>query len=104
MKEEKFSKQYWIDKYKILDDEYFNVVAELQKENKRLKEELTIRDEALKLACEEIDSCMDCDKFNCRKEPYNETHNCIECKEYGLREKYLSRYFIEQAKEKHFKS
>lgn len=62
-----------------------------------LEEELTIYKRALELACVNV-NCMDCCYFNCRKEPYNEKHNCIECGELGLTQKHLSKYFLDQAK------
>lgn len=60
---------------------------------------LTIYKQALELACFNVD-CMYCSNFECRKEPYNEKHNCIECGELGLTQKHLSKYFLDLAKEK----
>lgn len=62
-------------------------------------EQLAIYKRALELACFNVD-CMYCNNFECRKEPYNEKHNCIECGELGLTQKHLSKYFLDLAKEK----
>lgn len=59
--------------------------------------ELAIYKRALELACVNV-NCMDCCHFNCRKEPYNEKHNCIECHALGLTQKHLSKYFLDKAK------
>lgn len=54
---------------------------------------------ALELACFNVD-CMYCTNFECRKEPYNEKHNCIEHRELGSTQKHLIKYFLDLAKEK----
>ena len=59
---------------------------------------LAIYKRALELACFNVE-CMYCTNFECRKEPYNEKHNCIERGELGLTQKHLSKYFLDLAKE-----
>ena len=74
-------------------------IAELKQQLARKDKLLAIYKRALELACFNVD-CMYCSHFECRKEPYNEKHNCIECGELGLTQKHLSKYFLDLAKEK----
>lgn len=54
MKEKKMSKEYWIKKYDILDDEYFKIVKELQQENTKLKMALKEMYDDLSDACKTL--------------------------------------------------
>ena len=74
-------------------------ITDLEQQLAEKDKMLAIYKRALELACFNVD-CMYCSHFECRKEPYNEKHNCIECGELGSTQKHLSKYFLDLAKEK----
>ena len=82
-------------------------------ENWQLREDLCQKDEQIadlqhrlevaEKALEKANWYVDClevaldGQFRCRKPPYNERHNCINCECMKLKEKHLSLYFKTQA-------
>ena len=105
-KEELAEKDEEIKRQIAVNKEMYKIIGEKDEEIRELRNRVAEKDKvlaiykrALELACFNVD-CMYCSNFECRKEPYNEKHNCIECGELGLTQKHLSKYFLDLAKEK----